>query len=373
MLLEEARIVSQINHPNVVNIYDVGTDRGVHYIGMEYLRGVNLYDVQLQLQRLDRRCPYDLAAAIIGQGCLGLHAAHEARDVSGRQLGIVHRDFTPTNLVISPEGDVKLIDFGVARAVGRQYLSKDGQFVGKPAYASPEQILHPRQVTRTSDIFSAAIVLYELCSGKSLFMRDNTHATLFSVINDAVPPLHDIPKDMWSLLKAALTKDPAHRLQTGVAMATQLEQIVLDEEGLWSHQGERFQNPALIALFSRSLVRTPGGTWLVHIPPFSYPVEVRDTPYYVRSARCDGDRVVLHLSDDSEERLDPATLRYVEGRGLYCRVKTGDGPGSAARLLRPAYFALSSQISEEPGGFFFTLAGQRSQVREVSWQEARAD
>lgn len=199
----------------------------------------------------------------------------------------------------------------------------------------------------------------------------------------------------------------------------QLEQIVLDEEGLWSHQGEPFENPALIALFSRSLVRTPGGTWLVHVPPFSYPVEVRDTPYYVRSARCDGDQVVLHLSDDSEERLDPATLRYVEGRGLYCRVKAGSGPGdapndkpdsaalsgarpgraahsgegpdarpddvahsgggsgerrgSAARLLRPAYFALSSQISEEPGGFFLTLAGQRSQVPEVSWQEARAD
>ncbi len=158
-----------------------------------------------------------------------------------------------------------------------------------------------------------------------------------------------------------------------LAAGGQLEQIVLDEQGLWSHQGEPFQNPALIALFSRSLVRTPGGTWLVHIPPFSYPVQVRDTPYYVRSARGDGDQVLLHLSDDSEERLDPATLRYVEGRGLYCRVKAGAGRGSAARLLRPAYFALSSQISEEPGGFFFTLAGRRSPVPEVSWQEARAD
>lgn len=188
------------------------------------------------------------------------------------------------------------------------------------------------------------------------------------------PPAEKIPAAIARLLADETLPLPVRQF---LSAGGQLEQIVLDEEGLWSHQGERFQNPALIALFSRSLVRTPGGTWLVHIPPFSYPVEVRDTPYYVRSARCDGDRVVLHLSDDSEERLDPATLRYVEGRGLYCRVKAdrgpGDGPGSAARLLRPAYFALSSQISEEPGGFFFTLAGQRSQVREVSWQEARAD
>jgi hypothetical protein len=188
------------------------------------------------------------------------------------------------------------------------------------------------------------------------------------------PEAAKIPAAIARLLADETLPAPVRQF---LAAGGQLEQIVLDEQGLWSHQGEPFQNPALIALFSRSLVRTPGGTWLVHIPPFSYPVEVRDTPYFVRSARGAGDEVFLHLSDDSEERLDPATLRYVEGRGLYCRVKAGrvnadERPGSAARLLRPAYFALSSLISEEPGGFFFTLAGQRSQVPEVSWQEARA-
>lgn len=198
------------------------------------------------------------------------------------------------------------------------------------------------------------------------------------------PEAEPLPAAIARLLADETLPSPVRQF---LAAGGQLEQIVLDEQGLWSHQGEPFQNPALIALFSRSLVRTPGGTWLVHIPPFSYPVEVRDTPYFVRSARCAGDEVFLHLSDDSEERLDPATLRYVEGRGLYCRVRAGGGsgrsdggpgerpderPDSAARLLRPAYFALSSLISEEPGGFFFTLAGQRSQVPEVSWQEARA-
>lgn len=152
----------------------------------------------------------------------------------------------------------------------------------------------------------------------------------------------------------------------------QLEELVLDEQGTFSHQGEPFQNPALIALFSRSLVKTPGGTWLVQIPPFSYPITVRDTPYYVRSARVDGDRVLLHLSDDSEEPLAPATLRYVEGRGLYCRVKADAGPGLPARLLRPAYFALGALISQEAEGFSFHLAGQRSPIPQVSWEAARA-
>ena len=148
-----------------------------------------------------------------------------------------------------------------------------------------------------------------------------------------------------------------------------LERIVLDAEGQWRHEGEPFQNAALIALFSRSLQRTPGGTWVLHIPPFTYPIELSDTPYYVRSVRCQGTQVVLSVSDDSQEPLDPATLRYVEGRGLYCRVK--GRPGYAARLLRPAYFALANQITQEADGYFLVLAGQRSRIREATWEQAR--
>src|SRR5450432_2039943 len=87
----------------------------------------------------------------------------------------------------------------------------------------------------------------------------------------------------------------------------QLERIVLDDQGQWSHQGEPFLNPALSSLFSRSLQRTPGGTWVLSIPPFCYPVTLADTPYYVRSARLEGDAVELCLGDDTAERLDPST------------------------------------------------------------------
>lgn len=148
----------------------------------------------------------------------------------------------------------------------------------------------------------------------------------------------------------------------------QLERIVLDAEGTWRHEGEPFANPALIALFNRSLQRTAGGTWVLHVPPFTYPIELADTPYYVRSARHEDGRILLHLGDESEQPLDPDTLRYVEGRGLYCRVQ-----GGAARLLRPAYFALADQIAETADGFYLELAGRRSRIAQVSWEEARTD
>lgn len=151
----------------------------------------------------------------------------------------------------------------------------------------------------------------------------------------------------------------------------QLERIVLDAEGKWQHEGAPFENPALIALFNRSLRRTAGGTWVLHIPPFTYPIELGDTPYYVRSARYEDGRIILHLNDESEQPLDPATLCYVEGRGLYCRVQ--GAAGGAARLLRPAYFALASQIAETADGFYLELAGRHLQIPQVSWEKARAD
>lgn len=231
MLIEEARIVSQISHPNVVGIHDVGVIGGVHYIAMEYLRGVNLAHIVESLRKHELRLPFELAAALIAQACWGLHAAHEAQDASGRPLSIVHRDFTPSNLVVSPEGDVKLIDFGVARAVGRQHLNEAGQFVGKPAYASPEQIQATTEISRPSDLFSAAIVLYELCAMQPLFLRNNDAATMFSVLHDPVPSIKGLPSELAEVLARGLAKDPAQRIQTAAELATLLEKFVMNQGG----------------------------------------------------------------------------------------------------------------------------------------------
>lgn len=262
MLQEEARIASQISHPNVVNIFRAGCYQGSHYIAMEYLRGVNLGSIQRQLVRRRRRCPADLAAALVSQALLGLHAAHEAKDAGGRSLGIVHRDFTPTNIVCSPDGDVKLIDFGVARAIGRCHLSATGQFVGKPAYASPEQIQRPKTIDRRSDVFAAGIILYELCTGKPLFLRDHDFATMAAVIAEPIPPLAGIPDPLAEIIVRALSRDPQDRPPTAEALAEQLERFVLAESGRYlqrkniAHSLRRL-GVNLIAPTPRTLVGRP--------------------------------------------------------------------------------------------------------------------
>lgn len=182
------------------------------------------------------------------------------------------------------------------------------------------------------------------------------------------------PLDTARLLADPALPPPVRQFLAG---GGQLERIVLSQEGQWSHQGEPFTNPALIALFNRSLQRTAGGTWLLHIPPFSYPIELADTPYYVRSARRADDRFLVDLTDDSEEVLQPQTLCYVEGRGLYCRVKVGPAAptGYAARLLRPAYFALADCLRpagpEAGEGFVLELGEHKTPVPLVAWEQAR--
>lgn len=142
-----------------------------------------------------------------------------------------------------------------------------------------------------------------------------------------------------------------------------LEAIVLDDEGEWHHEGGGFENERLKALFHRSIRRTPGGTWVLDVPPFTYPIQVADTPYHVRSLRIEGEgpdeRVVMRLSDDTEEVLAPGGLRHVEGRGFYCAVKDG---AFQARFNRAATFALAPRLEGEEGSLWLRLGAGRTLV-----------
>jgi serine/threonine protein kinase len=237
MFEQEARLSSFVSDANVVNIFDTGCWEGTHYIAMEYLRGVNLSSVLRQLHRRGLRCPFPLAAALVSRACLGLHAAHEARDETGEQLGIVHRDFTPTNLMCTPDGDVKLIDFGVARALGKRSLASRGQFVGKPAYAAPEQIRSPQEVDRRTDIFAAGVILYELCAGTSLFHRATEFATMDAVLSDPIPQIPEAPAVLQGIIHRALCREPSGRHQTAAQLAEELERFTLGTNGELMRRG----------------------------------------------------------------------------------------------------------------------------------------
>ena len=172
-----------------------------------------------------------------------------------------------------------------------------------------------------------------------------------------------LPDEITKLLADPSLPEPiANALRAGM----KLERIELDAEGCFWHQGERFQNDKLSSLFHRSIQRTDGGTYLIVIPPYSYPFVVADAPRQVRHIRQDDARVWLVLSDEQEQILEPSTLSYVPDRGLYCQV---DAPGVQrwpARFLRPAYYALLSHIDQQGEDYFLDLPGGRWPIPVVS-------
>jgi len=164
MFFDEARIAARIEHPNVASIFDLGEMDGIFYLAMEYVHGENLKDVIRESIRQHIAIPWTIIVTIVAEAARGLHAAHELKNSEGRLLGVVHRDVSPQNIVVSYDGHVKVIDFGVAYAAERVTHTEEGSVKGKLAYMSPEQVAG-EPVDRRSDIFSLGIVLHEaLCS-----------------------------------------------------------------------------------------------------------------------------------------------------------------------------------------------------------------
>lgn len=163
---------------------------------------------------------------------------------------------------------------------------------------------------------------------------------------------HD-PRDLREEALADPTlPEPVRR---ALASGLKLERITLDSEGRWFHEGGPIEHPRIVELFNRSIERTPGGTFVLHVAPYTYPIEVEDAPLQVRRVELTGNppaAVQLFLSDGSEEPLDPATLRYVPERGFYCQVKGGR---FTARFSRPAYYALAEHVDEENGAHILRL------------------
>jgi hypothetical protein len=229
MLLDEAKVAAQIDHPNVVHTYELGEAYGTFYIVMEYLAGESLYQVSKIARSSHRPMTPFMVGKIVADAAEGLHFAHDLRDAYGNHLGIVHRDVSPSNIIVQYNGSVKVVDFGIAKAEGRVTSTKEGELKGKYGYMPPEQIKN-EPMDRRSDVFSLGVVLWEALAQRRLFHADNVAATLMQVLTaDRVPPssfFPHIPHALDIACLRALAPDPNDRYQSIAEMKQAIDDAI---------------------------------------------------------------------------------------------------------------------------------------------------
>jgi len=217
MFIGEAKLVADLIHQNIVQVYQLGKVGNRYYIAMEYVHGVNLEEFLERHYELERRIPIELVAFIISRVCLGLHYAHTKTDKEGNPLNVVHRDVSPKNVMIDTQGVVKMTDFGIAKA--KAYMrNREGEILmGKVQYMSPEQARF-EQTDRRSDVFSLGIVMYEMLAGKNIFSDENTVVTMKNITETVIPPIRTynpkIPVELEKILMKALERDRNLRYQS---------------------------------------------------------------------------------------------------------------------------------------------------------------
>lgn len=229
MFLDEARLASRIHHPNAVGTLDVVDDAGELFLILEYVHGEALSRLTHEARRANEPIDPEIAASIITGALYGLHAAHEASDERGAPLCIVHRDVSPQNILVGPDGVARVLDFGIAKAVDRLAITRAGQTKGKIAYMAPEQIAD-EPVDRRADVFAAAVVMWELLSGERLFHADSQVGALAKVMMGNVPRLAtskpELPAALDDVLLRALSRHPRDRHPTARDLARAIEEVL---------------------------------------------------------------------------------------------------------------------------------------------------
>ncbi|MDB5215968.1 MAG: serine/threonine protein kinase [Myxococcaceae bacterium] len=229
MFLDEARLCGRIRHPNVVPTLDVVATEGEIFIVMEYVAGEALSKLMKTAWAKNIPVPPRVAATIISSVLHGLHSAHQTKDEHGRELGIVHRDVSPQNILVGSDGTSRVLDFGVAKAAGRIQTTRDGQVKGKIAYMPPEQ-LSGGLVSRQSDIYAASVVLWEALTGRRLFDGETEAIVLVRAIEGKVDPPSmfnpQLDRATDEVVMRGLAREPSARFATARDMALAIEQTV---------------------------------------------------------------------------------------------------------------------------------------------------
>jgi serine/threonine protein kinase len=226
MFLDEARLAASLNHQNVAQVFEVGEDSNIHYLAMEYVHGQDLRALLAKAGSQGTRIPLELALTVVAGAAAGLNHAHERRNADGTPMGIVHRDVSPSNIMIGYDGAVKLLDFGIAKASQRSVETQSGIIKGKFAYMAPEQC-RGREVDRRSDVFSLGIILYEISTQHRCFRADSDFDTMHRIVTgDVVRPTRLVqayPPALEAIVMKALAVDAAQRYQSAGLLLEAIE------------------------------------------------------------------------------------------------------------------------------------------------------
>ena len=234
MFLNEAKIASRFNHPNIAQIYDLGSENGSYFIAMEFIHGEDLGKVMRRAWSSGQWVARHIALRIVADTCQGLYYAHTRTDDQGRALKVVHRDISPQNILISFDGAVKVVDFGIAKAADQVSLTRSGAIKGKFAYMAPEQA-GGKAIDGRADIFALGLVLYELVTGVRPLKRESELATLQAALDgriEAPSLVAEVPAEIDAVVMRALARSPDDRYRDAREFHTAIEQYLVDQKEL---------------------------------------------------------------------------------------------------------------------------------------------
>jgi serine/threonine protein kinase len=265
MFESEARLATSLNHPNLVRVYDAGEDLGLPFMVMEYVDGVSCAKILRKVASDGTRFPAGPALVICAEVLKGLIHAHGAKDSGGEPLGIVHRDVSPGNILISRSGRIKLTDFGIARSTQIDHHTDPGQVKGKFGYMSPEQVMGDEELDARSDLFSLGVVLAEMLLGRRLFSGKGEFEVLTRMYEADLAVLDEeassLEPALLKLLKKALQRDREGRFQTATEFLTAISKVAQE-------LGVQLEEATLVPwLYEVKAIPSQSGMYPVQIDP----------------------------------------------------------------------------------------------------------